>query len=273
MLIGGGDTMLNYATEHGTGWRADCLGDMGGFRTGATCAWPTPAVTAGRGPGRLENRPRRLGNVLGHAELGQRGLVAAIHLQLRPGPARLVHQQQVGARCPRATTSAPEIERFLRRLGYRLVLKELKHPAAGQAGEKLDLAMKWQNTGSAPCYRPYRLAYRLSSDNGHRQVFVGGGHGQPLAARLGARLHQTSSSSSRPICRRAKSSPSTDAWRCRTTSPPGEYSLSLAVVGEESQTPVVQLGIRGGPTTAGTRSARSGSRPRHRRAAQEDGHN
>ena len=30
MLIGGGEC-LTYAAEHGTGWRADCLGDMGGF--------------------------------------------------------------------------------------------------------------------------------------------------------------------------------------------------------------------------------------------------
>ena len=30
MLIGGGDC-LKYACGHGTGWRADCLGDMGGF--------------------------------------------------------------------------------------------------------------------------------------------------------------------------------------------------------------------------------------------------
>ena len=30
MLIGGGD-MLKYAVENGAGWRADCLGDMGGF--------------------------------------------------------------------------------------------------------------------------------------------------------------------------------------------------------------------------------------------------
>ena len=36
------------------------------------------------------------------------------------------------------------------------------------------LSMKWQNTGSAPCYRPYRLAYRLSNDTrqheGHRRA-------------------------------------------------------------------------------------------------------
>ena len=30
MLVGGGK-MLEFATKHGAGWRADCLGDMGGF--------------------------------------------------------------------------------------------------------------------------------------------------------------------------------------------------------------------------------------------------
>ena len=66
----------------------------------------------------------------------------------------------------------PEVERFLRRLGYRLVLAELEHPARAQAGTKLELAMKWQNTGSAPCYRPYRVAYRLSHESGYNKTFV-----------------------------------------------------------------------------------------------------
>ncbi|OHB73865.1 MAG: hypothetical protein A2V70_11430 [Planctomycetes bacterium RBG_13_63_9] len=54
-----------------------------------------------------------------------------------------------------------EVERFLRRLGYRLVVRELRHPGQAKLGEKLALSMKWQNVGSAPCYKPYRLAYRL----------------------------------------------------------------------------------------------------------------
>ena len=62
---------------------------------------------------------------------------------------------------PQGENVRPEIERFLRRLGYRLVLKELKYPAQVRVGGKLELSMKWQNVGSAPCYKPYRLAYRL----------------------------------------------------------------------------------------------------------------
>ena len=30
--------------------------------------------------------------------------------------------------------------------------------------------MKWQNIGSAPCYRPYRLAYRLSNETGMKVI-------------------------------------------------------------------------------------------------------
>ena len=67
----------------------------------------------------------------------------------------------------------PELERFLRRLGYRLVLKELKHAANVKTGDKLEIAMKWQNTGSAPCYKPYRLAYRLSNESGYSKVIMG----------------------------------------------------------------------------------------------------
>lgn len=33
--------------------------------------------------------------------------------------------------------------------------------------------MKWQNVGSAPCYRPYRLAYRLTDGHGFAKVMVG----------------------------------------------------------------------------------------------------
>ena len=104
-------------------------------RPGATCARATRSWIKEAGiAGRLEDGPRRLGNVLGHAEMGERGLVAALHLQLRPGLHGSYHQQQIGTAARRRENVRPEIERFLRRLGYRLVLKELEHPAQVKAG-------------------------------------------------------------------------------------------------------------------------------------------
>ena len=102
---------------------------------------------------------------------------------------------------PEGENVRPEIERFLRRLGYRLVLKELKHPPRCKAGGKLELSMKWQNVGSAPCYRPYRVAYRLSNDNGFSQDVRR--RRRPSIAGFLARssCSPTSSSRSRRTCR------------------------------------------------------------------------
>jgi hypothetical protein len=74
---------------------------------------------------------------------------------------------------PSGNNVRPELERFLRRLGYRLVLNELQHPSEVRACTKLDSVMKWQNIGSAPCYKPYSVAYRQSNAQGYSKVFVG----------------------------------------------------------------------------------------------------
>ena len=63
------------------------------------------------------------------------GLVATVHLQLRLGPARVGRSTTSRHRCLRASTFGQKLERFLRRLGYRLVLKELKHPKQAKPGE------------------------------------------------------------------------------------------------------------------------------------------
>ena len=106
MLIGG-EECLKYACGKGAGWRADCLGRHGRVLENLVPhAAGLPDLYQGSGhPGRLEDGPRRLGDVLGHAEVGERGLVATLHLQLCLGLPRLLHQQQVGpaaarGKCP-----------------------------------------------------------------------------------------------------------------------------------------------------------------------------
>jgi Domain of unknown function (DUF4832) len=63
---------------------------------------------------------------------------------------------------PIPTGTRPETERFLRRLGYRLVLKQLDHDATVAPGAHLALDTTWENTGVAPRYGDYRLAVRLA---------------------------------------------------------------------------------------------------------------
>jgi hypothetical protein len=173
MLIGGGEC-LSYAVSLGAGWRADCLGDMGGFSknwchmcdaypklipaAGVQDAWKTAPVAweSCWEMRRWVKEDWSLRYIFNYA-LDMHGS----YLNNKSAP------------LPEGENVRAEIERFLRRLGYRLVLRQIEHPARIRTGEPLRLAMKWQNTGSAPCYRPYRVAYRLTSENAGEKILVG----------------------------------------------------------------------------------------------------
>ena len=172
MLIGGGEC-LKYACDRGTGWRADCLGDMGGFSR----SWCH--MRQGY-PGWIQQA--NLYEVWKSAPVAwetcwdmRKWVEEGWSLRYIFNYALACHASVINnksAPLPQGTDVRPETERFLRRLGYRLVLKELKHSAQVKAGGKLELAMKWQNTGSAPCYRPYRVAVRLSSKSGFTETIL-----------------------------------------------------------------------------------------------------
>ncbi len=244
MLIGGGE-MLKYAVARGTGWRADCLGDMGGFSktwchmrmaypkalpdAGAFDAWKTSPVAWETcwDMRKWVNEDWSLRFIFNYA--------LALH-------GSVINNKS--APLPDAPAVRPELERFLRRLGYRLVLKEIVHPRQARAGEDLRMAMKWQNTGSAPCYRPYRVAYRLTSGDGKHRVLVGSVtvdqwlpgetplfteefFREPADLPLGE-VHEVA-----------------DSVRLPGDLAPGRYWLSIGVVDQPDDAPVVQLGIQG----------------------------
>jgi hypothetical protein len=137
-----------------------------------------------------------------------------------------------------------EVERFLRRLGYRLVLKELKHPRSARAGEVLQLSMKWQNAGSAPCYKPYRLAYRIANDDGYQKVI-------PSDVTVDGWLPGSVDAFTEEFIGDPKDLPPgktvvvADDVVLPGSVQPGNYTLSIAVIGQDSTIPVVQLGISG----------------------------
>ena len=170
MLIGGGDC-LKYACAHGAGWRADCLGDMGGFsRTWCHMRNAYP-VEIRRVPDTWKTAPVAWETCWDMRKWVNEGWsLRYIFNYALACHASVINNKS--APLPQGENVRPEIERFLRRLGYRLVLKELKHPAQVRAGGKLELSMKWQNVGSAPCYKPYRVAYRFSNGNGISKVIV-----------------------------------------------------------------------------------------------------
>ncbi len=244
MLIGGGP-MLKYATSHGTGWRADCLGDMGGFsRTWCHMRMAYPqAITQADALDTWQAAPVAWETCWDMRKWVDEGW----SLRYIFNYALALHGSYINnksAPLPAGADARDELKRFLRRLGYRLVLKELKHPKAVQRGEQLTLAMKWQNSGSAPCYKPFHLAYRLSDSSGTMHVLssdVTVNHWLPGSIELFTPefLQQPGKLPAGEIVEVP------DQVQLPSDLTPGSYTLSVAVVDPATTKPVIQLAIQG----------------------------
>ena len=243
MLIGGGEC-LKHAVSRGTGWRADCLGDMGGFsRTWSHMRIGYPKYIREAG---IEDAWKAAPVAWETCWDMRRWVQEGWSLRYIFNYALALHGSYINnksAPLPEGPEVRPEIERFLRRLGYRLVLRELSHPAQVRAGQPIRIAMRWQNTGSAPCYRPYRVAFRLAGPQGRAQVMVGKTTVSGLLP--GAVPVFTQEFLQEP----PDLPPGPVIHMEETLALPaglaqGRYTLAIGVV-DETARPVVRLGIRG----------------------------
>jgi len=247
MLIGGREC-LSYAAGQGTGWRADCLGDLGGFSKNwchMRMAYPELIAQAG------------VGEVWKTAPVAWESCWDMRRWVNEKWPLRFIFNYALAlhgsylnnksAPLPEGQDVRQEIERFLRRLGYRLVLRELKHPRRAQPGDALALAMKWQNVGSAPCYRPYRLAYRLTNEIGHSTILPGT-----------VTVEQWMPGSIEVFTEEFFKEPAdlppgdvievVDRVMLPAGMPPDTFRLAIGVVSEQAGEPAVRLAIKGRTT-------------------------
>ena len=159
MLVGG---QLKYATSRGAGWRGDCFGDYGMF---------------GPGWNHMENvyGPAAQDPVIGNAwktgpvQFEVCGVMQDwydrsfdIGLILRKGLEWHMSVLNAGY-APVPAAWRPRVDEFLKKLGYRMVLREMTHTAEASPGGTLLLRSRWENVGVAPFYHPWPLAYRLRS--------------------------------------------------------------------------------------------------------------
>ncbi len=140
MPIAGGEC-LTYASDRGAGWRADCLGDMRGYGHDCWChmrvGYPTYIQEA-----RILDAWKRAPVAWEACWDMRRWASEGWPLRYIFNYALALHGSYFNNKStplPRGESVRPEVERFLRRLGYRLVLKELRHPAAARPGAKLEI--------------------------------------------------------------------------------------------------------------------------------------
>jgi len=159
---------LRYGVESGTGWRADCLGDMG-WRGRNWChmrdLYPQGIVYGGAGEA-WKTSP---------VVFEVCGVMKRWHE--RGFDADYVFDQAIKWHFSQFNTKSsavpedywPAVERCLKRMGYRFVLRKFQAPGGIEAGRMLRFHTWWENRGCAPLYHKwYRLALRLSSKSDSR---------------------------------------------------------------------------------------------------------
>ena len=170
MLIGDRDAM-KHAIGRRCGWRADCLGDMGGF---SPCwnhmrdAYPEQIASTGSQDA-WKQAPVAWETCWDMRKWVAEGWDIRYIFDYGLG----YHASYVNNKsAPIPEGTRPEVERLLRKLGYRLVLRSLEHDAVASPGSAFHVTMQWENMGVAPPYRDYLVAFRLTDADGKSTVLV-----------------------------------------------------------------------------------------------------
>jgi hypothetical protein len=144
------------------GWRVDCLGDMGGFSpiwNHMLDMYPQQIVECGmrdawkKAPVSLE-----VCWVMQHWKNKGWDVDYIIDQSLK------WHISSFNGKSSAVPAEWwPQVNRWLKRMGYRLALRKFTFPAQVVAGGKMEFTSWWENKGVAPCYHRFPLAIRLKN--------------------------------------------------------------------------------------------------------------
>ncbi|WP_165822457.1 DUF4832 domain-containing protein [Paenibacillus montanisoli] len=117
----------------------------------------------------------------------------------------------------------PQVNRWLKKMGYRFALRKFAYPAVVHPGGKMAISSWWENLGAAPCYREFPLALRLRNDHCSEIIVTGADIRQWLP---GDSLFDSTINIPAAIA-------------------PGHYLLELGLLDPHSWQPAIQLAIQG----------------------------
>ena len=217
---------VTYSVGKGSGWRADCLGDLGFWgdtwnhmrdsypqaieKSGATDAWKA-------GPVVFESCYDMLGWVQNAYDIRYIFDYALDY--------HVSYMNNKSAPLPEGAAVREEVERFVKKMGYRLVLAQLEHHDVRSTGSSLLVDMVWNNVGVAPPYKDYFVAVRFTDASGKASVSVSN---TSIKGWLPGNIDTTAS--------------------VALPNEPGQYDLALAIVDPVARfprNPAIQLAIEG----------------------------
>ena len=213
----------HYAlSKRAVGWRVDCLGDLGGFsktwshmndyypqtlvQTGMKDAWQRAPVTmeACWVMQFWKNQGWDIDHIIDES---LKWHISSFNGKSSPVPAEWW----------------PQVNRWLKKMGYRLALRKFTYPALVRPQEKLTFTSWWENKGVAPCCRKFTLALRLRNEQRTETLAT--------TADITSWL------------------PGDNVFDSAVTVPaglvPGEYELAIALLDPQSNLPKVKLAMQG----------------------------
>jgi hypothetical protein len=117
----------------------------------------------------------------------------------------------------------PQINRWLRKMGYRFVLRNFSYPEFIKSGGKFPFTSWWENNGVAPCYKKFLFAIRLTNKKRSEIMITNADITTWLP---GDNVYD-------------------DAVFIPYDMPEGEYDLEIGIVDPQSHEPKVQLAMEG----------------------------
>lgn len=212
---------INNCAE--VGWRVDCLGDMGGFGDGTWShmndRYPQAIIELGMREA-WKKRPVSLEVCWIIEYWFDKGwdIDPIIDESLK------WHVSSINAKsAPIPKEWRPNVERWLKKMGYRFVLRKFTYPSPVTIGGSLKITSWWDNKGVAPCYKDYPLALRLKNDANQAVLITSSDIRTWLP---GDNLHDEELLVPKEL-------------------PPGVYQLQIAMVDRVYQIPKIHLAVQG----------------------------
>lgn len=150
-------------SKRNVGWRVDCLGDMGGFSP-TWCHmndyYPQAIINFG-----MKDAWKKAPVTLEVCWVMQHWYDQGWDVDYIIDQSLKWHISSFNAKSSAVPDEwRPQVDRWLKRMGYRLVLRKFTYPSTVKPAAELPFTSWWENKGVAPCYRPFRMALRMAND-------------------------------------------------------------------------------------------------------------
>jgi hypothetical protein len=163
MLLTDEKTNKYGLSKRDVGWRVDCLGDMGGFSptwSHMNDYYPQAIINFG-----MRDAWRKAPVTLEVCWVMQHWKDKGWDVDYIIDQSLKWHISSFNGKSSAVPKDWwPQVNRWLKRMGYRFALRKFTYPSAVRPGGELAFTSWWENKGVAPCYRPFRLALRLKND-------------------------------------------------------------------------------------------------------------